>query len=53
MVALALRNPVSKNKKSRFRSTYQMSPSEYLQRVRVHYASQALLDTGEKQRPST
>ena len=29
----------------RFRATYQMSPSQYLQRVRVHHASQALLTT--------
>jgi len=32
----------------RFRSTYQMSPSQYLQRVRVHHASQALLDTDKQ-----
>jgi len=29
----------------RFRAKYQMSPSQYLQRVRVHHASQALLAT--------
>lgn len=29
----------------RFRATYQMSPAQYLQRVRVHHASQALLTT--------
>ena len=29
----------------RFQTKYQMSPSEYLQRVRIHHASQALIDT--------
>ena len=29
----------------RFRATYQLSPAQYLQRVRVHHASQALLAT--------
>ena len=32
----------------RFRSTYQLSPSQYLQRVRVHNASRALLDTDKQ-----